>query len=351
MLARVIHILPLTHIRRQRTLPVNGRVLVRTGQKVAAGDIIAEAKLVSEHSLLDISRGLDLPADKADKLVERQVGDLVSEGDVIARKAGMFARLVRVPKDGKIVAVGGGQVLIEIEGSMFELRAGLPGVVSELIPDRGAIIETKGALIQGVWGNNRITGGVMSVLMKQPADELTPDQLDVSLRGAIIVAGYCGQADIFKVAVEIPLRALVFASLAPELIPAAAECSIPIIVLEGFGQIPMNETSFKILSTNDRRDIAVNAAERNPFTNSRPELVIPLPAEGNLPDSRESAFFTVGQNVRLVQSPGRGKIGKLVALLPGLTPLPCGVRAQAAVVRLSNGDQSTVPLANLEVIV
>jgi hypothetical protein len=40
----------------------------------------------------------------------------------------------------------------------------------------------------------------------------------------------------------------------------------------------------------------------------------------------------------------------LTNLLPGLSLLPSGLRAEAAGVRLLNGDTVQVPLSNLEVI-
>jgi hypothetical protein len=350
MLARVTHLLPLTNIRRQRILPLNGRVLVRSGQKVSATDVVADARLAKDHLLLDVSKGLGVPVAQADKLVGRKVGDEVAQGDVIAGPVGILQHTVRSPRDGRIVAVGGGQVLLELENSTLELRAGMAGVVSELIPDRGVVIENQGALLQGVWGNNLIEDGLLTVLARSPEDELTIDRLDVSQRGAIIVGGPCMQPDVLRMAAQIPLRALVLASLSDKLLPLAGSCAIPILVLEGFGRLPMSTIAYKILSTNEKREMSVNAAAWDHNTGERPEVVIPLPSSGQIPTPHESDIYVAGKTVKIIQAPRKGQIATVIAVNPGLVTFPSGIRASAAVLRLEGGEQVTEPLANLDVI-
>ena len=51
-----------------------------------------------------------------------------------------------------------------------------------MIPDRGAVVETTGALIQGLWGNGRLDFGLMNVVVEEPDGILTSDQLDVRMR-------------------------------------------------------------------------------------------------------------------------------------------------------------------------
>ncbi len=101
MLASVTHILPLTTIRRERRLPVAGRVLVRSGQKVKPTDVVAEANLNPRHLVLHVARGLGLSAEEADELVERKAGDEVVDGDVIASRSGLARRVVRTPASGR----------------------------------------------------------------------------------------------------------------------------------------------------------------------------------------------------------------------------------------------------------
>jgi hypothetical protein len=349
MLAPVTHIIPLTNIRRERILPLPGKILVRKGQKVGATDIIAETSLSSEHLMLDISRGLGVSPSRADHYVQCKVGDQIAEGDLIAGPVGLTRRVMRTPRNGRVIQVEGGRVLLEVLGKSMQLKAGFPGEVVDLIPDRGAIIETTGALVQGVWGNGMMDYGVMYVRANTADQILTNDLLDVSLRSSIVLAGHCEKVEALNLVAELPLRGLILSSLNPALIPLAEKLPMPIMILEGFGQRPINSIAFKLLSTNEKREVALNAERRNRFIGSRPEVIIPLPASGerNLP--RDTEWFTPGQQVRILSAPFAGKIGTLEEL-SGMTIFPNGIRALGAEVRLENGEKSILPLANLEVV-
>ncbi len=350
MLATITHIVPITSIQRTRLLPVPGRVVVRKGQKVSPTDVIAEANLAPEHLLLDIVRGLGLSGEDADRFIQHQAGDQVSEGDVIAGPVGFGRRVVRAPSAGKVVLAGSGQVLLEVESRPYEIRAGFSGIVSELIPDRGAILEATGALIQGVWGNGRIDYGLLNVQARTPDDVITADRLDVSLRGAVVLAGICTDTDVLNTAGDLPLRGLILASMNSSLVPLALKMRYPIIILEGFGQIPMNSIAYKLISTNARREVALNGETWNRYESTRPEIIIQLPAQGDLPTTTETDMFKTNQQVRVLCAPYRSKIGTLIAVRSGLTVLPNGTRVPAADIHLEDGENVILPLADLEVL-
>ncbi len=350
MVAPVRHILPLTTVRRERLLPVPGRVIVRKGQKVAATDTVAEARLSPEHLLLDVRRGLKLSDIKADQAIQCKSGMKVAEGDVLAGPVGLTRRVIRAPKNGRVVLVGDGQILLEVENPPYELRAGLPGTVIELVDDRGVIIEASGALVQGVWGNGRIDYGLMYALARSPEETLTADRLDVSQRGSIVLAGHCDQLEVLKAASELPIRGLILASLDPALLHAALRARFPIIVLDGFGHLPMNSAAFKLLTTNERREVAVVAESWNPYSGVRPEVFIPLPVQDELPLPAETDEFVAGRQVYCIRAPYAGKIGIITEVLPGNTVLPNGLAAQVAQVQLEGDESALVPLANLELL-
>ena len=349
MLAPVLHILPLATILRERLLPIPGKVKVHLNQKVAATDVIAETAWAREHVLLDVARTLGVSVEAANRLIRCKVGERLSQGSIVAED-GIIRRTIHVPREGRVVAVGGGKILLEVGNTNLELRAGIPGIITQIIPDRGAVIQTAGALIQGVWGNGRVDASMMYSLIDKPDDMLTVDRLDASLRGLVILAGQCRDAEVLQAAAELPLRGLILSSLLPLLIPTALQMRYPITVTDGLGHMPMNIAAFKLLSTNCKREAAVNAEPYDRYKGTRPEVIVPLPVSQDPPLPRDEETFVPGQQLRMRRAPHAGEIGTLVNLRPGLTTLPSGLRATAGEVRLYTGEQILVPLINLEVV-
>jgi len=348
MQAPVIHVNGLTSIVRERLLPVPGTVLARLNQKVSPLDVIAQTSWAREHLLLDVTRILRVTSNVADRLITCNVGDRIAVGAVITTGKGLFSRRVRVPRDGRVVAVGGGKVLMEVGVTKVELRAGIPGTVVQVLPNHGVVIQTAGALIQGVWGNGRIASGTLVNLAEKPDGILTVGRLDVSLRGSIILAGIVNDVETLQAAAGLPVRGLILSSILPSLIQKAMEMRYPILVTDGFGSLPMNSAAYKLLSTNARRDVTVNAEIHDRYSGARPEVIIPLPISEIPLIPREVETFAPGLQVRMRLAPALGMIGSIVALKSGLTRLPSGLQAPAAEVKLENGETVIVPLVNLE---
>jgi hypothetical protein len=348
--AAITHILPLTTIRRERLLPVPGRVVARRGQHITPSDVVAEAIIEPEHILLDIGRGLGMPAKETDQYLACKGGDQVAVGDVLAGPVGVARRVVRAPYDGVVVVAGDGQLLLQIDTPPFELKAAYQGVIADLVGDRGVIIDTTGALIQGVWGNGRSSYGLLNVLAHAPDETLSAGQLEVSLRGSVVVAGYCDNEAALQAAADLPLRGLILASMAARLAPFASKLEFPLILIEGFGKIPMNSAAFKLLSTSERRDVTINAERWDRYAGTRPELILSVPpsAQSELPD--ETDVITTGKRVRVISPPFRSKIATVVTVPSSLSILPSGVSTAAANVRFEDGETALVPLANLDLI-
>jgi len=350
MQAPVNHIIGLTSIVRERLLPVSGNVIPRIGQKVTPMDVIAETRWAREHVLLDVARLLRVTPNTADHLVKCKVDDRLAASTELAVGDGLFPRSVRTLREGRVVAVGGGQVLMEVGEAKLELRAGIPGTVIEIIANRGAVIQTAGALVQGVWGNGRIDSGLLVNISEAPDSVLSAGKLDISLRGSIILAGMVKDAETLDAAAELPVRGLILSSIFPSLIQKAREMRYPIMVTDGFGALPMNSAAYKLLSTNIKREVTVNAETFDRYSGAKPEVIIPLPVSSDPPAPREVEAFAAGLQVRMRRPPFMGMIGSIVSIKPGLSVLPSGLRAPAAEVKLENNETVVAPLVNLEVV-
>ncbi len=350
MHAPVHHVIGLASIVRERVLPVSGTVLARIQQKVSPSDVVAETRWAREHVLLDVARLLNVSPEMADRLIRCRVDERLAANTEIAVGRGIFPRHVRTPREGRVVAVGAGQVLMETGETKLELKAGIPGTVIQLIPNRGVVIQTAGGLAQGVWGNGRIDSGILVNLAETPDAVLTAGRLDVSLRGSIILAGAVEDAETLQDAADLPVRGLILSSLASALLPKARELRLPILITDGFGKLPMNSAAHKLLSTNAKREVTVNAEAYDRYSGARPEVIIPLPiaSEPSAPKAVET--FAPGLQVRMRRPPAMGMIGSIAAIKPGLTTLPSGLRAPAAEVKLENGETVIAPLINLEVV-
>lgn len=350
MLAPVKHILPLTSIRRERVLPILGKVVARRMQKVAPMDVVAEANLAAEHVMIDLTQGLNVSAARADELLQRQSGDTLSKGDVIAGPIGIFQRVVRAPFDCEVKIAADGKVLLEKETPPYQLLAGMEGTVTNIIPDRGVIIETRGALIQGVWGNGSIAHGVMQPLSQDLNQEVKSEQIDISFRGAIAFGGFCKDPNFFSTAASIPIKGLILGSMSSALVPLAQEMDFPVILVDGFGKRPMNSAAWKLLISNEEKELSLNAQEYNPTMGDFPEIIISSPTPDEVDAPQETGEYAVGNKVYVDTGPYASRTGVIENLHEKTYTFPNGLQTSAAQVNLSRNERVWIPLKNLEIL-
>lgn len=349
-LAPVTHVLPLTTVRRERRLPIPGSVTVRVNERVQAQDVVAEAELAPRHYFLDLSRGLGVPVRQTGRHLVRSRGDRVEAGELIAGPVGVARRTVRAPADGRIAAVAEGRVLFQARGRPFELRAGFPGVVISTDGVRSVNLETTAALLQGVWGNGKQDFGVLRTVGEGPGSRLQPAGLDIQLRGAVLVAGYADNPAPLHQATELSVRGLILGGLSSALIPVARRLPYPVIVMEGFGELPISEPIYGLLKNNAGREAAVEARPMTHYLNERPEVIIPLPSNRDVNPPEEVIPLAVGRRVRIIRGSERGAVGIVSEIPDKAVGYPSGLLARSAVVRVEGAGAITAPLANLEIL-
>jgi hypothetical protein len=350
------HVTLLATLRRERALPVAGEVVVQLNQRVEAAEVVAHALIADAHRLVDVARELDVPADKVAAYMLKQDGEPIKKGEPIARRKtalGLGSKTVYSPVDGYLMFVRGGKAVLAAIAKAFELRAGVPAVIATIEHEHGVVIETTGALLEGVWGNGQEAFAVMNMVGGGPAAALLSEQVDVSMRSAILAVGTLQDDAAFRRLSEMSVRGLIVGSLNSALIPAVRKLEIPVLVTDGFGAQGFSTPAYNLLVTNAGREVWVNARVWDRFAGGRPEVIVPLASPGQSPALPvDGEALATGKRVRVRRGPEAGVVGTINALSEESVRLPNGVRARVAYVESEEtpGQAFTIPFANLEIL-
>lgn len=353
-------------IEKTRRLPLRGDVLVRAGEHVTSGTIVARTELPGKVFSMNAAGLLNvLEADVA-SCMKKAVGEAFSRGEILAESPGIwgfFRSRVEAPIDGVIdsVSAATGRILLREAPIPVEVRAYIDGVVTSVLEGEGCVVETTGALCQGIFGLGGETEGTVRVVAA--ADEpLLPSHFAACAPGDVAVGGSIVSLDAFEAARAAKVSALVCGGieyddvrrlLGKELgvaITGTETLGLTLVVTEGFGAIPMSKTAHSLLSGLAGRRASVSGATQIRAGVIRPEVIASSPEE--LEDSRADApsVLGVGARIRITRTPHFGALGEVVALPIELAQMPCETSVRVLVAKLTNGEEVVVPRANVEVV-
>lgn len=340
----------MTQVQRERRLEGPGVLTVRVREKVQSTDVIAEVQPQPRHHFLDLSSALGVSDAEAARLLRVDLGSRVEAGQVLAGPAGIARRTVRAPANGKVLSLSRGRVLFEAHEEARAVHAGVPGEIAGSDGASSITITAVGALVQGAWGNGRRGWGVLRDVGESRTARLDPSELDMILRGGVVLVGVVDNPQALQQATEIPIRGLVCGSMASDLIPTALHMPYPILLTEGFGSTPMNSPTYDLLSTNAGREANVEASLLKPYEPQQPEVLVALPATQDMKRPERIVQLEPGVRVRALRAPHFGAVGSLLHLMPGVETFPSGILARSAMVELEGIGSVAIPLSNLEVI-
>ena len=348
-------VLKFARIRRERMLPLRGSIMITAGNRVGAFDIVAKSNATGHLRPVPLARYLRAKETALAKYLLKQPGEDVAEREIIASKPesfGMLRRIYRAPGAGRIAAVQGAWLAFNLMDAPFELRALYRGTVISVLARQGVVIEATGALVQGVWGAGGEGYGVIRKMVETPDVVLTDDRIDVTARGAVLLAGAGVTEAALRRAAQECAAGVIVGGLAPPLRRVIAELALPTLVTDGFGERPMSAPIFDLLAAHVGEETVVNTptAPLNPI---RPEAFIPILATGGageavLPPPTLVAQF--GALVRVSGGARLGEIGKIAEIPTRPRTLESGVIAWGAEIELNTGDRLFVPWENLELI-
>jgi hypothetical protein len=364
-----LRVTPYTYVRRLRSLPLKGEILVNKGEHVNFDTVVARCCLEGMPHIVKVAELLNIDTEETMRYLLKKKGEPVKKGEPIAKYRALFGlvnKTVVSEVDGVVENINEitGHVTIREPSKFLELTAYIKGKVDEVIPNEAVVIGTYGAFIQGIIGFAGENFGELRVAVSNPQEVLDASMIAESDAGKVIVGGSLVTYEALERARKVKVKGIVAGGAKMEdlekilktrigvAITGRENLEFTLILTEGFGKLPMSETAFQILKENEGRTAAVNGATQVRAGVLRPEIIIPLEKSGRRQEKEElgEGKMKVGSIVRIIRFPYFGAIGKVVELPIELNKIETESYVRVVKVELANGQVVTVPRANVEII-
>lgn len=358
-----------TLIRKTRSLPVKGEILVRVGDTVDFETIVGRSYIEGAPHVVKVAELLGVDPEEVGRYLIVRPGDRVRRGDVIARYTaflGLMKRSVTSPIDGVVESISEltGHVTIREPPRVFELRAYIRGRVSEVVEGESVTIETYGSYIQGIIGFGGERHGEIEVVVSRPDEVLTADMVREHHAGKILVGGSMATYEALLKACKTGVAGVVVGGAKITdierllgyrigvAITGRENIETTIVLTEGFGRLAMSERVFNILRENEGREAAINGATQVRAGVIRPEIIVPheKPVGGEEREVLGEGRMRIGSIVRIIRYPYFGAIGRVVELPIELSKIETESPVRVVRVMLEDGRVVTVPRADVEII-
>ncbi|MFC1600975.1 hypothetical protein ACFL34_01330 [Candidatus Sumerlaeota bacterium] len=360
-----------TGLRKERRLPITGEVLVQQGDRVKAEDIVARAELPGTVATVNVVSLLGIGAAEIPSYMLKQEGASVAAEEVIAQTRpflSWFRSEAESPIDGTIETISQvtGQVILRGAPQPVELRAYIDGEVVEVREGEGVVVETEGALIQGILGVGGEVCGELALVGKGRDATIAPDDLTEAMAGKIVVAGSFVSSEVFARATQLGIVGLVCGGFNDidlrELLGRDLGVAItghediqPILIItEGFGTIPMAAATYDLFAANAGKRASASGATQIRAGVMRPEIIIPAEESASSAhqpvDEAEGVGLELGARVRIIREPLFGALGQVKDLPVGLATVESETKVRVVEITCDDGTTAIVPRSNVEAI-
>jgi hypothetical protein len=362
-----LRVTPDAHISQLRRLPMKGELLVTAGQAVTADQVIARAQMPGNLHTVRAAQLLHIEPQELAPALLKQPGEPVHGGDVIAQTKGLFGLFksqLRAPVSGTIedISAVSGHIRIREKPRLVQVLAHIAGRVAELVEGEGAVVQARGALVQGIFGVGGERRGLLRVAAGGP-DQLLPAASLGECRGCVLIAGAGADSSAIAAAAEAGAAGLVVGAVRDEAlrrylgydigvaITGQEDVPMALILTEGFGELPMAQRTWDLLASLEGQLASINGATQIRAGVIRPELIVTregAPVQQAPPEPEH--LLQPGSRVRLIRAPHFGRLGRVTALPVELTEIETESNVRVAMVALDAGGEVRVPRANLEII-
>ena len=360
---------PHTIIQRTRRLPLKGEVLVEAGQVVTPDTIVARASLPGLMQSVKVAAQLGIDADEMPGILLVKEGDIIEKGQVLGVTKAFFGMLkseAKSPTAGTVETISGvsGNVGVRQAPLPIDLTAYLSGTITETMPGEGVIVQTEGALIQGIFGIGGERVGEIQMVSESPESDLTEAEITPALAGKIIVGGANISGVALRKASEMGVRGIVVGGIIDKdlidflgydigvAITGHENITLTLVITEGFGTIAMARRTFELLRSLTDRPASINGATQIRAGVIRPEVIVPLGAQTSAAQNAgdDEGNLSLGTPIRIIREPYFGKLASVSGLPPQLTVIGSGASVRVLEAKLADGSVVIVPRANVEII-
>jgi len=357
-------------IRKQRRLPLAGEVLVKKGDRVKALDVVARTYLPGNVETVNVANKLGMPPEDIPKYMLVEEGAPVEEGQVIARMRqlfGFFTSRAASPVQGTVETISSvtGQVIVREPPLEVSVTAYLDGDVVDVIGNEGVDVECVGTFVQGIFGIGGEAHGEMKTVAAGREDVLTADDIGPECQGKVILGGSLATAEALKKAIQVGVVGVIAGGFHDRdlrdflgfdlgvAITGHETLGVTLVVTEGFGEMPMAQATFELLSSCEGILASINGATQIRAGVIRPEIIIPRPgkvmAKIGVEEGDESNL-EVGSRVRVIREPHFGRLGEVTSLPVELQVLDSESKVRVLGVKFDEGGEDVIPRANVELI-
>ena len=357
---------PATVVRRTRRLPLKGEVVVAQGQPVHPDTVVARTEIPGILRTVRAADRLGVDPDEVPAATRVRQGDWVRSGQLLAESRaffGLFKSEVTAPVEGQVELINPvtGHISIRERANPIEVNAYVQGTVAEVMPGEGVVVETQGALIQGIFGVGGERQGQIRMAVANPGEPITEEILTPDMAGRIIVGGANITGAALRKASELGVAGIIVGAIIDQdliqflgydigvAITGHEEINLTLMLTEGFGTIRMAERTFRLLQSLEGETASINGATQIRAGVIRPEVIIPRSAAVQADEEAESNL-DLGTPIRIIREPYFGKLAAVSALPPELRQVPSGAMVRVLEAELQTGERVIVPRANVEII-
>jgi hypothetical protein len=356
-------------VRRTRRLPIKGEVLVKKGDPVDPDSVVARAMLPGVLQTLKLSEKLGIEAKEVRTMFRLKEGDDIEKGQVVAETKGlfgMFKTTITSDYSGKVESISDvtGNALIREPSIPVDVNAYIKGAIADIIPAEGAIVETRCAMVQGIFGVGGERNGTIRVAVSGPDQVLEASAIQDSDKGKILVGGAGISLEAIRKGAAIGVIGLVAGGVKDSAlteflgydigvaITGQEAINLTVMVTEGFGYLNMAQRTFDLLKSLEGKSASINGATQIRAGVIRPEIIVPLPEDHQGSHALQQVLeLKIGTPIRVIREPYFGELGKVTELPAQLVVVDSGTEVRVLRAKLDkSGEEVTVPRANVEII-